>query len=302
MDRERSFELSARIGRLISERPPVIGYTAEEARRAVAAAPPEEIAQMRRAGLPVDDPVLFFVMEKLLAQTGVAREADDDYLLALFRRARRLDADAFAADGYLSHVRFLPGADGRFELTYSTYERGEILSYDMPDLRAPVIVPALGFFERAVRFPTLCEGGVPWISVCPSEINSMKDDIDAAHGRVLVLGLGLGYYAYQVAEKPEVSEVTVVELRPEVIGLYQSRLRPHFCHAEKIRVVCADALAYLAGVENGRFDVCFADIWKGAVDGAPLYRAIKAHEARLYATEFRYWIGGQIEAYLSGGL
>ena len=36
------------------------------------------------------------------------------------------------------------------------------------------------------------EGVIPWMSVCPSEINSMARHIDKAHGRALALGLGLG--------------------------------------------------------------------------------------------------------------
>ena len=56
----------------------------------------------------------------------------------------------------------------------------------------------------------------------------------------------------------------------------------------------------MKSVENGDFDFVFADIWEGIVDGAPLYKKIKAHEERLSDIQFTYWIEDQIKYYLSG--
>ena len=74
------------------------------------------------------------------------------------------------------------------------------------------------------------------MSVCPSEINSMARHIDKAHGRVLVLGLGLGYYLYMSSMKPEVNSVDVVECQPEIIKLFDENLLPQFPFREKIRL------------------------------------------------------------------
>lgn len=44
---------------------------------------------------------------------------------------------------------------------------------------------------------------------------------------------------------------------------------------QKIKIVCADAIKYMASVKKGEYDYCFADIWEGAEDGADRYIAIK---------------------------
>ena len=81
--------------------------------------------------------------------------------------------------------------------------------HEMPDFESDIVVPRLGFFPELVAFPSIYEGTVPWVSVCPSEISSMQTQIRQAHGRVLVLGLGLGYYPYIVSGKENVSEITI---------------------------------------------------------------------------------------------
>ena len=164
----------------------------------------------------------------------------------------------------------------------------------MPDLDGEIVVPKLGFFSEKVSFPAVYEGETPWVSVCPSEICSMGRDIDAARGSVLVLGLGLGYYPFRIGEKKEVREIVIVERSREIIELFETHLLPHFPCRDKIRVVQADAFAYLEKTPPGRFTFCYADIWEGMADGMAAYRRIKPLEARLPGTEFRYWIEKEI--------
>ena len=297
MDREASLDLSARIGALIAERAPTVDFTDEDVRLAEAECA-ADLAEMRELGLIRDTFREYYVIREFCARYGVADAADGHYLLRLFSEARALDANEFGRDPYLQSISIPTVPDGDVLLTKAAYARGEIFQYDMPDFDAPLVVPKLGFFERAVTFPAIYEGGVPWVSVCPSEINSMSPDVPAASGRVLVLGLGLGYYAYRVSELASVESVTVIEINPKIAAIFKRHILPQFPHAAKVRVVEADAFKYLASLRGGEYDFCYADIWEGAVDGAQAYLRIKAHEARLAGTEFRYWIEPQIKAYL----
>lgn len=132
------------------------------------------------------------------------------------------------------------------------------------------------------------------MSVCPSEISSMQQPIAQAHGNVLVLGLGLGYYPLMISEKKEVSTITIIEIQPEIIQLFKEHLLPQFPHKDKIRIITADAFRYLSSVSTGDYDFCFADIWENQIDGAKCYVHIKEEEKRLVGTEFSYWIEDSI--------
>ena len=297
MDREASLDLSARIGALIAERSPTVDFTEDDVRRAEAECA-ADLAEMRELGLMRDTFREYYVIREFCARYGVTDEADGHYLLRLFAEARELDADDFLRDPYLRNIRVPIVSDGDILLTTARYGRGEIFQYDMPDFAAPLVVPKLGFFDRAVEFPAIYEDGVPWVSVIPSEINSMSPDVPAARGRVLVLGLGLGYYAYRVSELEAVESVTVIEINPKIAAIFREHILPQFANAAKVTVIEADAFMYLASLHGGEYDFCYADIWEGAVDGARAYLRIKAHEKRLGTTEFRYWIEPQIRAYL----
>ena len=298
MNKQESVRISAGIGTLITAQNPVISYTADDVEKAKASYDAAELAEMRELGLLGEDFEAYFVIREFCERIGLGDAADGTYILKLFQNSRRLDADAFLRDPYLRTVSVTEKQIGRFLLTNAEYEHGEIFLYDMPDFTAPIVVPKIGFFNRRVRFPTLYEGSMPWISVCPSEVNSMEKESAAAHGRVLVLGLGLGYYPFRISAKPEVESITIIELQKTIIDIFCENLLPQFPERQKIRIVRGDAIAYLGSVRDGDYDFCFADIWEGVVDGVPLYEKIRPHEHRLFSTHFTYWIGDQL-SYLS---
>ena len=157
--------------------------------------------------------------------------------------------------------------------------------------------PKVGFFDGTVKFPTIYEGEMPWMSVCPSETSTIDPFIDKAFGKVLVLGLGLGYFPFRIAECDNVEKIVIVEINQGIIDLFTNNIFPFFPHKEKFEFVHADALKYLEEVNNSDFDYCFADIWEGVTDGLPLYKKIKEQDERLDGIEFDYWIEPQLKAF-----
>nr|MCR5793437.1 hypothetical protein [Lachnospiraceae bacterium] len=114
-------------------------------------------------------------------------------------------------------------------------------------------------------------------------------------GKVLTLGLGMGYYAYMVAEKDEVEHVTIIEREQEVIDLFESYILPQFSHPEKITVIKADAFEYLKFLDDGEFDYCFADIWIGSLEIEP-YLTVKKLCKRFKKMKVEYWIEEALSA------
>lgn len=89
------------------------------------------------------------------------------------------------------------------------------------------------------------------MSVVLSEIESMKEPLERAAGKVITYGLGLGYYTFMASEKEDVESVTVVELNPHMISLFKKKLLPHFPHKEKVHIIEGDALVYIKSRKTG---------------------------------------------------
>ncbi len=291
---EKSLRLTQAISEYIIRNAPVIPYTPEEVRRAERSFTDEEKQVLRDAGWLNDDFECWYVTDRFQRALGIEEQADDDFLRLLYQNARRLEKADLEKDLYLRHIRVPETRLGRFQLKLMTYARGEFLQWDMPDLSARTVVPKLAFFTQPVRFPAVYEGNMPWVSVCPSEINSMGPDVKKAHGHTLVLGLGLGWYPFQISELQQVESVTVIELQSEIIALFEQHILPQFPQRNKIKVIRADAFEYLKDVQPGQYDFCYADIWESQVDGAAAYKKILPHEERLRGTEFAYWIKKEI--------
>lgn len=79
----------------------------------------------------------------------------------------------------------------------------------------------------------------------PSEIETMRAPIEEATGRVVTFGLGLGYFAYMVSEKPDVTSLDIVERSEEAIALFERNILPQFPNKEKIRIIRSDAFGFL---------------------------------------------------------
>jgi hypothetical protein len=85
--------------------------------------------------------------------------------------------------------------------------------------------------------------------------------------------------------------VTVVEKDPSVIKLFCEHILPQFPHREKIRVIEADAFAYMEHqMPREGYDYIFSDIWHDPSDGLPLYLRLKKYESLSPTTRFDYWI------------
>jgi len=289
-----SRELTAAISSCIISQVPQVQYAPADVEKALKSYTADELQLLRDAGWLTDDFECFYVIHRFLSQSGFMDMADDRFLNETFRLAKKLDAGEFRKDPYLTALKIPEAKAGNFTLTHASYDRGELLQYDMPDIRKSTVVPKLAFFTEKVTFPAVYEGDMPWVSVCPSEIRSMGPDVELAHGKCLVLGLGLGWYPFMISNLEKVSSVTVVELSREIIHLFTENILPQFPNREKIRIIHADAFDVLEKTVPGEYDFCYADIWESQVDGARHYRRLLPHMKRLSGTGFRCWIEDEI--------
>lgn len=205
---------------------------------------------------------------------------------------RIFDAKRYTENPYYKNIKIDNVKDGKWELKRECYPayRG-VIAGDMMLLDNFREVPPLGFFEEDFYFPAVLEGGNEWMTLTPVDLDTSDEAIERAHGRVVTFGLGLGYYAYMVSEKPEVESITVVERSPFVIELFKKHILPQFKNRQKVIIVNDDAFNYAEKImPEEKFDFAFVDIWRDASDGAPIYREFKKLEHLSPTTEFAYWI------------
>lgn len=294
MTKEESLSITSHIGAIIAQSAPVLSFSPQELKKARAQYSDEKLEELRKKGYYFGDFEHFYTMLRFCDLASLWARADEEYLKKLFSLSRKMSASAFTEDPYLKNIKIRDQKIGSVFLTEASYEKGELFQYAMPDLSDRIVVPKIGFFTQKVSFPAVYEEKIPWVSVCPSEVSSMSPDVNAAFGRVLVLGLGLGYYPYRLWENEKVESITIVEKNPHILSLFREQLLPQFPNKRRIRLVQQDAFDFLAETENGAFNFCYADIWEGWADGAKAYEKILPHEKRLWDTTFRYWIEDEI--------
>lgn len=224
----------------------------------------------------------------------MSRSAEDRILIRdyISRSVRILDAERYKNDPYYKNIKIDNVKDGDWEYKLESYPafRGVICD-DMEIDSDFVEIPPLGFFTEEFHFPAVLEGGNEWMTLTPVDLDTSSEAIEAAHGRVVTFGLGLGYYAYMCSEKPEVEEITVIERSPDVIRLFKKYILPQFTHPEKVRVIECDAFRYAEfDMPKERYDVAFVDTWRDASDGLPMYERMKPLEKLSPDTKFLYWI------------
>ena len=205
---------------------------------------------------------------------------------------REMDARKYTENPYYKTIKIDDVKDGAWELRRECYPAYRLfIAGDMEISEDMCEIAPLGFFSEDFYFPAVLEDGNEWMTLTPVDLDTCDEAIALAHGRVVTFGLGLGYYAYMVSEKPEVESVTVIEKSPDVIRLFEKYIFPYFSHKDKVKVICADAFEYAEKkMPDESYDLAFVDTWRDASDGAPMYEKMRALEHLSPNTRFEYWI------------
>jgi len=229
-----------------------------------------------------------FLSSAFIDDQGIENEMEREYFIP---SVKKLDPTEYENDPYYKSIKIPDKKIESWTLGRQNYAPYEGFIRDdytvLSDYRE---ICAIGFFDREFSFPTVYENGVEWMAIKPNEIETMRDPIKKARGRVVAFGLGLGYFAYMASLKDDVTSVTVVERDERVIKLFNDEILPQFKCRDKIRVVKSDAFDFLKDEGNrGKFDYAFVDLWRDISDGTELYVKIRRLEGKL-SCPFEYWI------------
>lgn len=217
-----------------------------------------------------------------------------DYLIS------KCDKNIYMSNPYYQNIKFGNVKGGDIEFYMGEYKPFEIfVCNDLEKMSDGRIIPKLGFFDEMFSYPAVSEKGREWMSVTPNEVETMREPIKNASGKVLTFGLGLGYFQYMVSLKPEVGEVWIVETNDKIINMFNRVILPQIKDKSKFKIVKADAFDFAKKYyPTGYFDYVFADIWHDAGDGLPLYKKFKGLEKLNSKMKYDYWIEKTLKCYL----
>lgn len=105
------------------------------------------------------------------------------------------------------------------------------------------------------EFTRLMRGDTVVMSDTPAEMRDHWAAVRMAKGSCLINGLGIGMVLKAVLKKPEVTDVTVVELSQDVLDM----VAPHYAD-ERVTFVCASAFDYTPP-KGKRYGMVWHDIW-----------------------------------------
>jgi hypothetical protein len=148
----------------------------------------------------------------------------------------------------------------------------------------------------ARRHPQHPQAWDTWMSLMPSEIESQEPACHYARGHTVIMGLGMGWIALNVALNPAVARVTVVERDPQMLAFFQAigvlaQVAPEV--QAKIHLVEADALTWRP---EQPVDFLFADIWRDLGETNAL-ADVRAMQRQVRAATVYYW-GQELRLYL----
>jgi len=125
-----------------------------------------------------------------------------------------------------------------------------------------------------------------WMSLTPMELESHMPHIAAAHGTVVVAGLGMGMYLYNIIRRHQVSRVIVLEKDKAVMNLWKHAIIPEqWTGFRKVEMIIGDALDYKP---TEPVDFLYADIWPYLGDEHALEMTQKL-QANIQAKEVGFW-------------
>lgn len=194
----------------------------------------------------------------------------------LMAAGRVYKQDAFSKDPYLADIHPEGLSLGGARILRAVTQPYELFPCDTPARLDPNCIdfPRIGCFDAEWSAPVLTKDGRAASLFGPEMINTTAPHVRSAKGDVLVLGCGLGYYAYLASLKDDVRSVTVVEKDPDIATIFEEGILPSFRTRDKVRVEESDAAEYLEDLDDGIYTTCFVDLWNTLYNAEPYFEAV----------------------------
>ena len=209
---------------------------------------------------------------------------------------KKLNIDDYKDNFYRNNICPKEFKDKHYQLTYLEMKPYQCFPYDDIIIDKDYIeVSRIGYFDKPYSYLAVMKDDVVWMSTDINEINTMKEPILEAKGRVLAFGLGLGYFPIMAALKEDVKDVTIVEYDQNIIDIFKKHILPLVPFKEKLHIIKGDAFEFIKKDLAKEYDYLFIDIWHNPEDGLPMYLKLYK-ELKNQKIKVSYWLEKSILA------
>ena len=142
----------------------------------------------------------------------------------------------------------------------------------------------LGFFKEQFSYPILNE-----FSLSPEYIENVDLPIKVVKGKVLILGLKLGYFTCMASYKNDVKEIYVAEPNKDLINFFETNVLPKIQNREKIHIINEKPMDFIDKINDGDFNYVFIDAWNNSKEATSKYIAYKSRLDNFVNTQSIYY-------------
>lgn len=227
-----------------------------------------------------DVSIIELVVEQLL-ESGFGKGVLKSDIDKLTKNARMLPRQYFEENAFINNIKLKDETFEDLSMLTVLYPKYQVTEYSGSERKNLVFYPCWGFMrcdsinyvlqntktkENPVIFP-------------PSEMLQTQKYVDVAEGKVLTLGLKLGFFVYLAGLKDEVSEITIVENDLQILGFFEQHILPQFDEKTKakIKIEKSDPIEYIKYLPDGNFDYCFVNLWGKHAEADDYCKLMKFH-------------------------
>lgn len=159
---------------------------------------------------------------------------------------------------YLSPLIIPKGCSGLYEIDVRLHPEGKPIT--VLSVRTALFTgqrPISVTYDVPIMITRLLENGHVWMTDVPEEQVTCHKELSQCSGKVLVGGLGLGYFTQKLRKKEDVTKVVTVEISRNVKNLVWQHLKLD----GRFTIVITDIHNYLKKTAD-KFDWVYLDIWR----------------------------------------
>ena len=257
---------------------------------------PNDIKQYVKEGFSEEEAIITVLYDFY----GLNKDDEDNAQIMeeyFLKCIHKLEPTDYLNNPYVKAIK-KQGRTGKYALKEITYAPYQLFASDEIVVKNYHEYSQVGYFSEEFSYLALCEGNNIWMSLNPNEINTMQPYIDEAKGDVLILGLGMGYVPFMLANKDDVKRIVIIERDQQIIDLFNLFIWPDFPNQEKVTIIKDDAIRYTSDKQRCQsYDYIFADLWHEPNDGLDIYLSLKKNE-QIINKKIHYWLETSIIALL----
>ena len=142
----------------------------------------------------------------------------------------------------------------------------------------------LGYFEDEFKYPTFSN-----YSIDPHYIESVDLPLKIVKGKILILGLKLGYFAYMSSLKEDVKDVYVVESNKDLINMFETNVLSTHKNKIKVHIFNQNPFEFIDTIKDEEFNYIFVDLWNEDCKDVSSYIDAKSRLDKVLYTRVIYY-------------